>query len=98
MLTVGDTRSIGEITLSAIYLEGATLTNWISNQCSITLRFNVLPMRGWENHAELMDYHLIRLCFPFCIFHHTIIKLYNVCVHLPTRMSMKPETFINSYH
>ena len=25
--TVGDTRSIGEITLSAIYLEGTTLTN-----------------------------------------------------------------------
>ena len=58
MLTVGDTRSIGEITLSAIYLEGATLTNWISNQCSITLHFNALPICGWENHAELMDYHL----------------------------------------
>ena len=55
-------------------------------------------MRGWENHAELMDYHLIRLCFPPSIFHHIIIKLYNVYVHLPTRMSTKPETLINSCH
>ena len=31
-------------------------------------------------------------------FHHTIIKVYNACAHLPTHMSMKPETLINSCH
>ena len=51
--------------------------------------------------AELMDNHLNlpNECFPPSIcFHHTNIKLYNVCGHLPTHMSVKPETFINSCH